>query len=214
MSIRHCLILVWMVAALQILAMGQDQPSQNPPAQSSSDDGTVRTAPAAALSAIAGMQTEGGTGDASSGLPQMPALLGGPGISAAFSSELERSNYLRGGINVSATYDDNPLLVSSGATSNTSVSIFPNISIAESSSRIRWSLGYAGGLTINQSLPNENQDSQSLNFNSQYRLSPHVNLRVAENFSLTTGFFDAGNGAGVVVGAGGPNASLIAPLST
>jgi hypothetical protein len=41
-----------------------------------------------------------------------------------------------------------------------------------------------------------------------------VNLRVAENFSLTTGFFDAGNGAGVVVGAGGPNASLIAPLST
>jgi hypothetical protein len=214
MSIRRCLILVWMAAGLQILSMGQDQPSQNPPAQSSSDDGTVRTPPAAALSAIAGMQTEGGTGDASSGLPQMPALLGGPGISSAFSSELERSNYLRGGINVSATYDDNPLLVSSGATSNTSVSIFPNISIAESSSRMRWSLGYAGGLTINQSLPNENQDSQSLNFNSQYRLSPHVNLRVAENFSLTTGFFDAGNGAGVVVGAGGPNASLIAPLST
>jgi hypothetical protein len=214
MGIRRCLILEWMVAALQILAMGQDQPSQNPPAQSSSGDSTVRTAPAAALSAIAGMQTEGGTGDASSGLPQMPALLGGPGISAAFSSELERSNYLRGGINVSTTYDDNPLLVSSGATSNTSVSIFPSIGIAESSSRMRWSLGYAGGLTINQSLPNENQDSQSLNFNSQYRLSPHVNLRVAENFSLTTGFFDAGNGGGVVVGAGGPNASLITPLAT
>jgi len=215
MSIRCCLILAWMVAGLQILSAGQDQPSENSTTQSSSDDsGSARTAPVPALSAIAGMQTEGGTGDASSDLPQMPALLGGPGISAAFSSELERSNYLRGGINVSATYDDNPLLVSSGATSNTSVSIFPNISIAESSSRMRWSLGYAGGLTINQSLPNENQDSQSLNFNSQYRLSPHVNLRVAENFSLTTGFFDAGNGAGVVVGAGGPNASLIAPLST
>jgi len=226
MSIRRCLILVWMVAALQILSMGQDQPSQNPPAQSSSDDGTVRTAPAAALSAIAGMQTEGGTGDASSGLPQMPALLGGPGISAAFISELERSNYLRGGINVSATYDDNPLLVSSGATSNTnvsifpgatsntSVSIFPNISIAESSSRMRWSLGYAGGLTVNQKITSENEGSHNLNFDSQYRLSPHVNLRVAENFSLTTGFFDAGNGAGVVVGAGGPNASLIAPLAT
>jgi hypothetical protein len=57
------------------------------------------------------MQTEGGTGDASSDLPQMPALLGGPGTSAAFLSELERSNFLRGGINVSATYDDNPLLV-------------------------------------------------------------------------------------------------------
>jgi len=159
------------------------------------------------------MQTEGGTEDASSELPQMPALLGGPGISAAFISESERSNYLRGGVNVSATYDDNPLLLSSGATSNTSVSIFPNVSIEESSARMRWKLGYAGGLTMNQSLQNQNQDSQNLNLDSQYRLSPHVNLRVAENFSLTTGFFDSGNGTGVV-GSGGPNASLVAPLST
>ena len=75
-------------------------------------------------------------------------------------------------------------------------------------------LGYAGGLTINENLTNQNQDSQNLNFDSQYRLSPHVNLRVAENFSLTTGFFDAGSGAEVVTGSGGPNASLIAPLST
>jgi hypothetical protein len=79
---------------------------------------------------------------------------------------------------------------------------------------MRWSLGYAGGLTINQSLPNQNQDSQNLTFDSQFRLSPHVNLRVAENFSLTTGFFDAGNGAEVVAGSGGPNASLITPLAT
>jgi hypothetical protein len=214
MSIRRCLILAWMVVALQVLSMGQDQPSQNPPSESpvDNDDGG-RTAPAAALSAIAGMQEEGGTEDASSDLPTIPTLLGGQGTSSAFLSELERSNYLRGGINVSATYDDNPLLASSGSTSNTSVSIFPNISIAESSSRIRWSLGYAGGLTINRSLANQNQDSQNLNFDSQYRLSPHLNLRVAENFSLTTGFFDAGDGAGVVVGAGGPNASLITPLA-
>jgi hypothetical protein len=40
-----------------------------------------------------------------------------------------------------------------------------------------------------------------------------VNLRVAESFSLTTGFFDSGNGTGVV-GTGGPNTSLVAPLST
>jgi len=214
MSIRRCLILGWVVAALQVLAAGQSPPPQNPPAQSAGDDSASgRTAPAPALSGIAGMQTEGGTEDASSELPQMPALLGGPGISAAFISESERSNYLRGGVNVSATYDDNPLLLSSGATSNTSVSIFPNISIVESSSRMRWSLAYAGGLTINQSFANQNQDSQSLNFDSQYRLSPHVNLRVAENFSLTTGFFDSGNGTGVV-GSGGPNASLVAPLST
>src|SRR5208282_2383976 len=76
MSIRRCLILGWLVAGLQILAAGQNPAPQNPPAQNPGDDGD-RTAPAAALSAIAGMQPEGGTEDANSELPQIPALLGG-----------------------------------------------------------------------------------------------------------------------------------------
>ncbi|MGA7138832.1 MAG: hypothetical protein WBZ14_14240 [Terriglobales bacterium] len=215
MSIRRCLILLWLLAGFQGVSLGQDQPSQNPPTQGSGDDSASdRTAPAPALSAVVGMQEEGGTEDTTGDLPRIPALLGGQGTSSAFLSEMKRSNFLRGGVNVSATYDDNPLLLSSGAQSNTSVSIFPNIKIEESSSRMRWTLGYAGGLTINQSLASENQDSQSLNFDSQYRLSPHVNLRVAENFSMITGFFDAGNGADIVAGPGGPNASLITPLST
>jgi len=117
-----------MVAGLQFLSAAQNAPPQNPPAQSPVDDG-VRTAPAPALSAIAGMEPEGGTEDASSDLPRIPALLGGTGISSAFISELERSNYLRGGVNVGATYDDNPLLLSSGVVSNTSESIFPNLRI-------------------------------------------------------------------------------------
>jgi hypothetical protein len=202
-----------MVAALQVLSAGQNPSSQNPPAQSPGDDSS-RTVPVAALSAIAGMRGDEGTADTSGSLPQIPALLGGTGISSAFISEMERSNYLRGGVNVGAVYDSNPLLLSSGEVSNTSESIFPNIKIEESSSRTRWSLGYAGGLTVNQKITSQNQGSQNLKFDSQYRLSPHVNLRVAEDFSMTTGFFDAGNGAEVVAGSGGPNASLIAPLST
>ncbi len=213
MSIRRGLILGWMVAGLQVLSAAQGQPSQNAPAQSPIDN-SARTAPAAPLSAIAGMQSEGSTEDTSSTLPQIPALLGGIGISPALLSEMERSNYLRGGVNVGAAYDDNPLLLSSGQVGNASVSIFPNIKIDETSSRMRWTLGYAGGLTINQRLTDPNQDSQSLNFDSQCRLSPHVNLRVAENFSMTTGFFDADNGTEIVAGSGGPNASLIVPLST
>jgi hypothetical protein len=212
MSIQRGLILGWMVAGLQVLAVGQNTPVQNQPVQSS--DNGVRTAPAAPLSVLAGMQSEASADDLNSSLPRIPGLLGGAGISSAFLSELRRSNYLRGGINVSAAYDDNPFLVSSGATSNTSVSIFPNLSIEESSSTIRWRLGYSGGLTIDENLASQNQDSQNLNFDSQYRLSPHVNLRVAENFSLTTGFFDAGNGSGSVIGSGGPNTSLITPLAT
>ena len=214
MSIRRCLILVWVVAALQVLSTGQDQPSQNSPVQSPSDDGTVRTAPAPALSAIAGIQGESGTEDTNNDLPRIPGLLGGRGTPPTFLHEMERSNYLRGGVNVSATYDDNPLLLSSGVVSNTSESIFPNIGIQESSSRARWTLGYAGGLTVNQNITSENNGSHNLNFDSQFRLSPHVNLRVAENFSLTTGFFDAGNGTNVVASSGGPNTSLITPLAT
>jgi hypothetical protein len=215
-SIGKTLVLGWMIAGLQVFSVGQNPPAENPPAQnpgSNTDNG--RTAPAAALSAIAGMQGDGSADEgASSDLPQIPMLLGGAGISSSFLSELKRSNYLRGGVNVSVAYDDNSLLVPTGATGNTSVSIFPNISIEESSSRMRWKLGYAGGLTINENLVSQNQDSQSLNFDSQYRLSPHMNLRVAENFSLTTGFFDAGNGTGSVEGSGGPNTSLITPLAT
>jgi hypothetical protein len=159
------------------------------------------------------MQSEGEAEDASSTLPQIPSFLGGQGINTTVLSKMDRSNYLRAGLNVGSAYDDNPYLVSSGATSNTSVSIFPSIQIEETSSRIRWDLGYAAGLTINQNFTNQNDTSQSLTLDSQFRLSPHVNLRVAEYFSRTSGFFDSGTGTGVV-GSGGPNASLVAPLST
>ncbi len=216
MNIRRYWILGWMIAGLQILSAGQNPPAQNPPAQSSgSGDAGASTAPAAALSSIAGLQPEGiSEEDTNSGLPQIPALLGGARISTALLSESSRSNYLRGGVNVGATYDDNPLLVSTGQHSNTSETIFPNIKFDESTSRARWTLGYAGGLTVNQKITTENQGSHNVVFDSQFRLSPHVNLRVAENFSLTTGLFDAGNGTEVVTGSGGPNASLITPLAT
>jgi len=203
-----------MAAGLQVLSAGQNPTPQSPPAQSSGgDDANARTAPAAPISGLAAMQVEDSGEDASTDVPPIPAVLGGRGTSSAFLSELKRSNFLRGGVNVGAAYEDNPLLLPGGR-SNTSESIFPNVSIEQSTSRARWSLGYAGGLTVNQRFTSQNQGSHNLNFDSQFRLSPHVNLRVAEFFSVTTGFFDAGNGTEVTVGAGGPNASLITPLAT
>jgi hypothetical protein len=203
-----------MMAGLQFMAAGQNPAPQTPPDQSSGDSGGVsaRNAPAAAVSGIVGLEGEGGE-DTYNDLPQIPALLGGKGTSTAFLSEMERSNYLVGGINVGAAYDDNPLLLSP-AQSNTSETIFPSIRIEESSSRMRWGLGYAGGLTVNQKITSQNQGSHNLDFDSLFRLSPHVSLRVAEAFSMITGFFDAGNGAGTTAGSGGPNASLLAPLAT
>ena len=78
---------------------------------------------------------------------------------------------------------------------------------------MHWTLGYAGGLTVNQKSRPE-PGSHNLNFDSQFRLSPHVNLRVAENFSMTRDFLMRLTVAEGVSGSGGPNASLIAPLAT
>jgi hypothetical protein len=219
MNLRRFSILVLLLAGLEVFSAAQNQPrpsaaADNPVQDSSSDADKARTAPAAPLSGLAVGQADVATEDTSYSLPQIPALLGGKGISTAFVTDLERSNYLRGGINVGGAYDDNPLLDSAGSEGNASVSIFPNISIEQTTSRTRLLLGYAGGLTINQRFTSEDQGSHNLNFDSQFRMSPHVNLRVAENFSVTTGFFDSGNGSAIVAGSGTPNVSLIAPLST
>ncbi len=203
----------------------QTVPNQSAPEQTgttagtqgsgSAESGSTRSAPATALLGIAGISGESAEGeDTSLELPRIPSLLGGRGMSLAFSAEMERSNFLRGGVNVGASYDDNPLIAPTGQQSNTSESFFGNIRIEESSSRARWSLGYAGGLTVNQKITSQNQGSHNLNFDSLFRLSPHVNLRVAENFSMSTGVFDSGVSGQVVGGAGGPNGSLITPLAT
>ena len=61
------------------------------PTQSSGsgDSGTVRSAPAAALSGFAGMQGSIEGEDTNLELPQIPALLGGRGKSMAFPAEME-----------------------------------------------------------------------------------------------------------------------------
>lgn len=247
MKLRQHLILAFLLAALQAFSMGQDQSPQTPvlpaspdstsqtsqgqasqdqpsqdqaqPGQTSTGNATsTRTAPAAPLSGIAVRQTDVGTEDTSNVLPQLPELLGGKGVATVILTGLERSNFLRAGLNVGAAYNDNPLLLSGGAVGDASVSVFPNISIEQSSSRMRWMLGYAGGLTVNQRFTSQDEGSHDVNFDSDFRLSPHVSLRVAENFAITTGFFDAGNNsdliAGAGAGAGAPNSTLIAPLAT
>ena len=191
--------------SLQVLAMGQ-----NPPAQDQGNDPS-RSTPAPALTGVIGIDSPMQEEDSSSTLPAIPALLGGPKLSVALRSESERSNYLRGGINVGSTYDDNALLTPHNTVGNTAVSVFPNISLEQARSRVKWSLGYAGGFTVNQRIAD--QASQDVKFDSQFRLSPHVTLRVAEEVSYTSGFFDSGNSSGVGIGNGGPNPSLLLPAN-
>ena len=111
MSLRY--FIPALVLGCQMVAIGQ-----NPPAQGSSQQGTgaptgndeSHSTPAPALTGVVGIDAQIQQEDSSSTMPQIPAVLGGPKLSVALRSETERSNYLRGGINVGATYDDNALL--------------------------------------------------------------------------------------------------------
>lgn len=210
MNLKDYSILGVVLLGAQVLASGQNPAGQSSGAGTGSDE--PHSTPSPALTGLIGIDTQVPEEDSGGSMPQIPALLGGPRLSVALRSEAERSNYLRGGLNVGATYDDNALLTPRNTLGNTTYSVFPNISLEQTRSRARWTLGYAAGLTVNQRLSSRNQGSHDLNFDSQFRLSPHVNLRVAEDFSLTSGAFNS-SGAGVGIGSGGPSATLIAPLS-
>ncbi len=199
--------ILFVLVGLQTLSMGQSAPA------STAGSTEARPSPAPALSAPLGMDSQVPQEDSSNDLPRIPALLGGPRTTLDFTSEMERSNYLRAGLNVGAAYDDNALLSSSNGVGNTTFSVFPDIAWEQTMSRIHWKVGYAGGLTVNQRFSSRNQGSHTFSFDSQYRLSPHVNLRIAEDFSLTSGFFDAGGGTVISGGNGTPNATLITPLA-
>jgi hypothetical protein len=203
MSFGRYLILAALLAGGPTFSAGQSQQGQT------TDE--PRSTPAPALSGIVGVDAPVTVEDSSGSLPQIPSILGGRGPSLVFRGEQERSNYLRAGINAGATYDDNASLVSTGAVSNTTFSIFPSIALEQTFPRMRWNLGYGAGFTVNQRLSNRNQGSHDLSFDSQFRLSPHVSLRFAEDFALTSGFFDAGNSN--LAGNGGPNATVLTPLS-
>jgi len=145
-----------------------------------------------------------------------PALLGGDAGSLAFSSELERSNYLRGGITVGTTYDDNAGNAVSPKIGDFSYSILPNIQLDQTRSRLHWVLGYLGGFTANQRLTSRNQGSHNLNGSLQYRLSPHMDLRLSDSFLDTTGLlqqFQNGIGTPVTGPVNQPNQTLITPLA-
>ena len=190
--------------------------AQNPPAQTADNPGTgsTRPVPAPALSGVMGVDSQAPQEEnTSSSQPQIPAMLGGPGSSLSFLSEMERANYLRGGVNVGAAYDDNALLAPRGQVGNMTYSVFPSVALDQSTSRMRWTLGYGAGLTVNQRLSSQDQGSHHLNFDSEFRLSPHVNLRAAEDFSLTAGMFGATAGPGLQPGLGVANNTLLTPLA-
>ena len=146
----------------------------------------------------------------------VPALLSGDAGSLAFTSELERSNYLRGGVTVGASYDDNTTNSVTNRIGDFSYSVLPNIALDQTRSRMHWVMSYAAGFVANQHVSERNQGSHDLSGSFDYRLSPHIDLHLADSFLKTTGFLQQFRGDVITPVTGPvtqPNPTVITPLA-
>ena len=132
----------------------------------------------------------------------------------------ERSNYLRGGVTFTTAYSDNVLGSTgpnSAPVSDVSYSVFPTLSLNETTSRLRLSLTYAPGFTFYQKTSSRNEADQNAAIDFQYRLSPHVTFTARDGFQKTSSVFNQPSLGSAEVVSGGiqePNQSVIAPISS
>jgi len=178
-----------------------------------------RTAPAPALTTPLLSTSFLNNGNGSNSDPDR--MLTPPPVSGAayplwFTSE-ERANYLRGGVTFNTAYSDNVL----GATSATPVSdisysVWPTLSLDETTTRLHTVFTYAPGFTFYQRTSAYNEMDQNLSLDLQYRLSPHVTVSLRDSLQKSSNAFNqpdqglAGSVSGV---AGAVNDSVIAPLA-
>ncbi|MGH9528918.1 MAG: hypothetical protein ACRD2S_03265, partial [Terriglobales bacterium] len=145
-----------------------------------------------------------------------PSVVGGTGSSLAFTSEMERSNYLRGGASVTAAYMDNVLSRIGNVGSDISYTIGPFVSLDLSRPRYRLDFSYSPGFTFYQRHSSLDQTSESVAFNFAYRLSPHVTFTAQDSLAKTSGFFGpvAFNGVDTLPNPlQSANLTLIAPIA-
>ena len=139
------------------------------------------------------------------------------GYPLSLGAESERTNYLRGGLRFSSTYDDNVLTNILRTTSDVSYSIWPWISLNQSRPRLKWSFSYSPGFTFYQKATNLNEADHASKAKLDYRLSPNVTLHLSDVFSKSSNFFNQFDqnpgGSTSSVGLQGQNNSVIPPLA-
>jgi len=119
-----------------------------------------------------------------------PAPVSIEGYPLSLGAESERTNYLRGGLRFSSTYDDNVLTHIGRSTSDVSYSIWPWISLNQSRPRLKWSFSYSPGFTFYQKTTNLNEADHASEAKLEYRLSPNVTLHLRDAFSKSSNYFN------------------------
>ena len=145
-----------------------------------------------------------------------PPPVSGEAYPVWFTSE-ERANYLRGGVTFNTAYSDNVLgATSASPVSDMSYSVWPTISLDETTSRLHAALTYAPGFTFYQRTTAYNEADQNLSLDLGYRLSPHVTVSLRDSFQKSSNVFnqpDQGLAGAVSGSAQEANDSVIAPLA-
>ena len=120
----------------------------------------------------------------------VPSIVSIDGTPLVFLSDMERANYLSGGIGVGSSYDDNMFNQSHHTVGGYAITAQPHIALDFSTTRLQLKTQYSAGLTVNQRLSSQNQGAHGLAADFNYRLTPHVTVSLHDNFAITTGFFD------------------------
>jgi hypothetical protein len=112
------------------------------------------------------------------------------GSSTAVGAELERSNYLRGGLQFEGAYSDNILPNGATPVGDASFAVSPFIALSLKRERLLWDLNYAPGYTFYRRYDSYDQSTQNLSTKMEYRFSPHVTLGLNDSLIKLPSFSD------------------------
>jgi hypothetical protein len=177
-----------------------------------------------AVPAMQGPGLSGHSNGASATDSLLPNDAGGPmvapepvsidGYSIEFTSEGERSNYLRGGLTFGSSYSNSVAPSGGQPTNGFSYSVGPFITLDQVRSRLSWDLSYTPGFTFYQKTSANNESDHNLALAVKYRLSPHVTFEVENHFSKTSNFLNQNQNVAGEPSIGVPRGSaVIAPIA-
>jgi len=206
-AMANLLTLSAVIAGMAVCAQGQNpqEPSQG------------------AVPAVQGPELAGQSNDVSE-TDSLPNDAGGrmvtpepvsiEGYSMNFTSEGERSNYLRGGLTFGSSYSDNVSPSGDRPISDFSYSVWPFVSLDQVRSRLSWDLSYSPGFTFYQKTTAFNESDHNLALALKYRLSPHVTFGVENHFSKTSNFLNQNQNLAAEPTTGlAPTVALVVPIA-
>jgi len=122
-----------------------------------------------------------------------------------------RSNYLSGGLNVSAAYIDNFYAGNSGPEVSEKIYTFqPSLSLDQTTERQHHTINYSPGYTLYQPSNGLNQVDQNATVSYSYRFAPYVTLSAGDSLRKSSNAFGA---ADTVSGSPQPSeVGVIAPF--